>query len=186
MPPQQRKQYILWINELRLKQAAAITLPHFYNPVAIIILVVVIEDTKNNEFIVIPKTSHSISKYITFIEKNNERVLKKVCINYVFNELNKNNFESLFFLVEIANSEDYTKALQEVEKILHTKSEVSEKSTSMKTIEKIQTSFNSFLCNNIFLWRKNSSSLDDTLELHIDNHLLFLKATLLIHLQPPK
>lgn len=118
-----KKHYTLYIKEIRFKESIANILASFYNPAALIILITITKNPTNNELLLISKTSNSVSKYITFIEKNNERVLKKISIDYFFSELPENSFESFFFLVEINFTEltdlEITQQFKQIELILH-------------------------------------------------------------------
>jgi hypothetical protein len=175
-----KKQYRLWINELRLKESISTTLTHFYNPVAIIVLVIVARNSISDEFVVVPKAFNSSSKYITFIEKNNERILKKISIDYLFQELPQNNFEIFFFLVEINNQIIYSEVLIKLEKSLNT-SLSSVAITSEFITKSMQDFFENLPFPNIFLLKETILALNGGLEIHISNNLLSLNASLKIH-----
>lgn len=180
MNPPKKKQYTLWINELRLKQSISTSFSNFYNPVALIILVYIAKSSNNKEFIVVPNKSHSISKYITFIEKNNERVLKKIHIDYIFNELLTNSFDNFFFLVEMDNEAAAIETLQVLETFLNTHLAL-EIITPKLVIKSIQDFFENLSLSNFFLWNKSMPVSSDDLEVHITTDLLSLDATLKIH-----
>lgn len=175
--PDKKKQYRLWINELRLKQSISATLTHFYNPVAIIVLVIVARNSISDEFVVIPKTFHSSSKYITFIEKNNERVLKKISIDYLFQELTQNDFEIFFFLVEIAPIElPFSEVLEELDFKLN--SSASKNLTDEFLIKKVNSIFQNIACNNLFLLKETVPVSSKTLNIIASNNLTSLDVTI--------
>lgn len=179
--PQKKNQYRLSINELRLKQPISTTLTHFYNPLAIIILVTVVRNSISNEFAVVPQSFNSDSKYITFIEKNNERILKKISIDFFFKERLQNDFEIFFFLVETNNQTVYSEVLIKLEQSLNI-SRSSEAITSEFVIESTQDFFGDLSFLSICLLKETIIALNDDLEIHISNDLLSLDAVLRIHL----
>lgn len=181
MKPSLKPYCTLWVNELRLKQALSSSFPDFYNPVALIILVCIAKNTTSKEFIVIPNKSHSISKYITFIKKNNERVLKKISIDYIFKELPQNGLDSFFFLVEMNNELRSFKALQELEGWLNTNLVLNDMPAQL-VAKSIAFFFEDLLLSNLFLHQETLSTLKNELNIHIANDFLSLSANFEIHL----
>ncbi|BDS09810.1 hypothetical protein [Aureispira anguillae] len=119
---QKKYLYQIRVNELRLKQKIASNFPHFYNPASMLFLLTIAFDTSNNQLLIVPNTKNSISKYITFIEKNNERILKKFRLNYPFAQVPKEKLHFLFFLVELNDeSPKLSSVLQEISKAFQTK-----------------------------------------------------------------
>ncbi|MFT5645927.1 MAG: hypothetical protein ACI976_000603 [Aureispira sp.] len=116
------------------------------------------------------------------MEKNNERILKKISIDYLFQELPQNNFEIFFFLVEIAPTElPFSEVLEQLEKSLNTNfSSIVRASEFM--IEDIQHFFDSLSLPSICLLKETLSTLNYEFKLCITNDSLSLDATLKIHL----
>jgi hypothetical protein len=175
--PQKKNQYRLWINELRLKQSISTTLTHFYNPVAQIILVTVVRNSISNEFVVIPKSFNSGSKYITFIEKNNERILKKTSIDFFLKERSQNDFEIFFFLVEVTPMElPFSEVLEQLHFMLN--SSASKKLTEELLVKKINSFFENIAYNNLFLLKEKMPILSKPLNIITSNSLTSLDATI--------
>ncbi|MGH1338564.1 MAG: hypothetical protein ACRBFS_20790 [Aureispira sp.] len=170
----------LYIKELRLKQSIATTFPEFYNPAALIILIILAKNPKKNEFIVIPKTLKSISNHFTFIEKNNERVLKRLSIDFLFKELPQNGFESFFFLME-TNSTTLTPSniiqqLKPIHSILPSLFPQGFKEAFF--LQKMETLFKHIGYRSLFLLTINIPISNAPLDLIVSNDFVLLDATI--------
>ncbi|MBL4648401.1 MAG: hypothetical protein JKY03_01625 [Aureispira sp.] len=175
--PQKKTQYRLSIKELRLKQPISTTLTHFYNPLAIIILVTVVRNSISNEFAVVPQSFNSDSKYITFIEKNNERILKKISIDFFFKERLQNDFEIFFFLVEISPIKlTFSEVLEQLHFILN--SPASKNLTEELLVKKINSFFKNITYNNLFLLKAKTPISSKPLNIITSNSLTSLDATI--------
>lgn len=134
----------------------------------------------NNELLLISKTSNSVSKYITFIEKNNERVLKNVSIDYIFNELPKNSFESFFFLVETNSTEltdvEISEQFEQIECRLH--SSLSQYPNDELLAHFILTSFERIGCSSLFLLKVIIPISDHSLNITASNDFVLLDAAI--------
>jgi hypothetical protein len=180
MKPAQNPYYTLLINELRIKQPISTTFSHFYDPVALIVLVVVAKSIASKEFILMPNKSNPISKYITFIEKNNERVLKKIPIDYIFKEFPKNGVESLFFLIEMDNQlftlSEISQQIDQVSLMLNLSS--SKNLTDPLLVTTISSLFKQIDCSNLFLLKEKTLISVDPFSITTSNDLISLEATI--------
>jgi hypothetical protein len=110
--------YSIKINALNLKQKISFLLPHFFNPSADVLLFTLAFDQSGMIPIIMPFKNIQVSKYITFLGKNNERFLKTEIIEFLFPKRLSIKLNVLFFLIE--NNElkfSFSEILKEIEKL---------------------------------------------------------------------
>lgn len=176
MPSKQH--YQLKINQLRLKPTIGQQLHQFFDPAMMIFLVTIAFDKGSVKPIVVPSARHSISKYITFIEKNNERILKRCQLNYYFPQKLQEKLHIFFILIE---SQDHTisltSILQSLEKAVHTWPILPVNMTSIDSL--LQKSLAPLHCNHCLILQQSIElPIHSPLSINLSNEWTSLKLKL--------
>jgi hypothetical protein len=94
-----------WIKELRIKKILKEKFPNFFDPYTRLFATIILYDFNNSITMVWPKNKQVYDEYITFLGKNNTRILKNLTFSLQEVEKLNSSVYLLIFLADIKNTE---------------------------------------------------------------------------------